>query len=153
MRMETTDWHEYIVGELFLCDTTNGVPSKSDLSGGNIPYITRSTANNGYNGTCGNKEHLVKGNCITIGAEGFTAFYQPNDFVPGNKVYTLRHKKLAENIALFLCSALNTLSSQYSFSEARVLDKIKEEIIKLPSILSTPPRLGEGHSDWEYRYE
>jgi len=44
---------------------------------------------------------------------------------------------------LFVCTLLNTLSDRYSFSDARVLDRIKDEIIKLPV---TP----DGKPDWAY---
>lgn len=141
--IDTSTWKEFCVGELFSCETTLGIPSKNDLEDGNINYITRSALDNGFSGTCGNEDHLNKGNCITIGAEGFVAFWQTDDFVAGNKVYALRHSKLNEINGLFVCTALNALSSRYSFADARVLDKIKVEVIKLPA---TP----DGQPDWDY---
>ena len=136
-------WRSFCVGELFACDTTLNIPSKNDLTDGDINYITRSAVDNGLSGFCGNTESLNKGQCITIGAEGFVAFWQPDDFVAGNKVYTLRHKDLNEVRALFVCAALNVLSKDYSFANARVLDKIKKEVISLPA---TP----DGQPDWAY---
>lgn len=143
MVIDTSDWGEFCVGKLFNCETTLGIPSKNNLKEGNINYITRSAIDNGFSGTCGNEEHKNKGNCITIGAEGFVAFWQNDDFVAGNKVYALRHPKMNETNGLFICSALNVLSSRYSFSDARILDKIKLEKIKLPA---TP----DGEPDWQY---
>lgn len=131
-KIDTSTWKEFRVGDIFECETTAGIANKNNLVEGNIPYITRSAENNGLSGTCGNIEKIVKGNCITIGAEGFTAFYQKNDFVAGNKVYTLRHPQMNETIGLYLSSVLNILSSNYSFADARILDKIKEERIRLP---------------------
>lgn len=142
-RVDTTAWGEFRVGDLFICDTTLSIPSKNDLNDGNLPYITRSAVNNGFSGTCGNADHLNKGQCITIGAEGFVAFWQHDDFVAGNKVYTIRHKKMNEMSGLFICAALNTLSSRYSFAEARILDKIKDEVILLPIVYEDVP-------DWDY---
>lgn len=141
--INTGSWKEFKVGELFSCETTLGIPSKNDLEDGNINYITRSATDNGFSGTCGNEDHINKGNCITIGAEGFVAFWQSDDFVAGNKVYALRHPVLNEINGLFVCSALNALSNRYSFADARVLDKIKVEIIKLPAT-------SDGHPDWAY---
>lgn len=131
-KIDTSTWKEFRVGDIFECETTGGIASKNNLTEGNIPYITRSAENNGVSGTCGNIEKIVRGNCITIGAEGFTAFYQKNDFVAGNKVYTLRHPQMNEIIGLYLSSVLNVLSSKYSFADARILDKIKEEKVLLP---------------------
>lgn len=133
----------FIVGELFDCETTKGIASKNDLVEGNIPYVTRSAENNGKSGYCGNADRIVKGNCITIGAEGFTAFYQENDFVAGNKVYALRHRNLNNVNALYICTVLNKLSCLYSFNNARILDKIKQEVISLPID-------NNGEPDWQY---
>ena len=141
--IDTSSWKEFRVGELFSCETTLGIPSKNDLADGNINYITRSAIDNGFSGTCGNEDHKNKGNCITIGAEGFVAFWQSDDFVAGNKVYALRHPNMNEINGLFVCSALNALSDRYSFADARVLDKIKVEIIKLPAT-------SDGQPDWDY---
>ena len=141
--IDTSSWKEFRVGELFSCETTLGIPSKNDLEDGNINYITRNTIDNGFSGTCGNEDHKNKGNCITIGAEGFVAFWQSDDFVAGNKVYALRHPDMNEINGLFVCSALNALSHRYSSADARVLDKIKVEIIKLPA-------KPDGQPDWDY---
>ena len=141
--IDTSTWKEFCVGELFSCETTLGIPSKNDLEDGDINYITRSAADNGFSGTCGNEDHRNNGNCITIGAEGFVAFWQNDDFVAGNKVYALRHPDMNEINGLFVCSALNALSDRYSFADARVLDKIKMEIIKLPITSTDEP-------DWQY---
>lgn len=145
MKLQTNNWKEFYVGELFECETTLSIPSKHNLVEGKINYITRSAVDNGLSGTCGNVDHLNKGNCITIGAEGFVAFWQSDDFVAGNKVYALRHPKLNETNALFICSILNALSDNYSFTNARVLDKIKAEKIKLPVKDNVP--------DWAYMEE
>lgn len=141
--IDTGTWKEFCVGELFSCETTLGIPSKNDLEDGNINYITRSAIDNGFSGTCGNEDHKNKGNCISIGAEGFVAFWQSDDFVAGNKVYALRHPNMNEINGLFVCSALNAISDRYSFADARVLDKIKAEIIKLPATSDSQP-------DWDY---
>ena len=142
-KIDTSKWGKFKVGELFDCETTKGIASKNDLVEGNIPYVTRSAENNGKSGYCGNADRIVKGNCITIGAEGFTAFYQENDFVAGNKVYALRHRNLNNVNALYICTVLNKLSCLYSFNNARILDKIKQEVISLPID-------NNGEPDWQY---
>ena len=141
--VDTSEWKAFRVGDLFECDTTKSIPSKNDLDDGNIPYVTRSSVDNGFSGTCGNIESINKGHCITIGAEGFVAFWQTDDFVAGNKVYTLRHHEMDDVRGLFVCSALNVLASEYSFANARVLDSIKNEIIELPAT-------SDGSPDWGY---
>ena len=83
-------WKKFRVGDLFKCATESAI-LPDNMVEGNIPYITRSSENNGNSGRLGNVEKIVRGNCITVGAEGTVAFYQPEDFIPGVKVYTIRH--------------------------------------------------------------
>lgn len=152
--VDTSQWGEFVVGELFDCDTTKTFyPNKSELPSGNTPYITRSTYDNGVSGYYDdiNNEFTIEGNCLTIGAEGGIAFWQPQSFIAGVKVYTIRHPKLNELTALFIASLLNTNSTNYSYSNARVLAKIKAEVIKLPLKPSADP-FNYDHTDidWDY---
>ena len=115
-----------------------------EIEDGDCPYITRSAFNNGCSGYIKPVDNkLVSGNCITIGAEGKIAFYQPSDFYAGIKVYQLRHPKMNKKIGLFLCAVLNANASKYSYNDARILDAIKLETIYLPIKM-------DGTPDWEY---
>lgn len=131
MYLNVNEWKEFKVGNVFICETTPALDINTATEG-TIPYITRSAENNGLADYFGNKELLVKGNCITIGAEGRVAFYQANDFIAGVKIYTLRNEELNVQNAMFLCSILNKSCYLYSYGRARILDKIKEEVVKLP---------------------
>ena len=63
-----------------------------------FPYITRTTQNNATELYIPNKEiynkYINKGNAICIGAEGFQAFYQRDNFITGNKINIMRNDKL-----------------------------------------------------------
>lgn len=142
MNLNTNEWKEFIVGELFACSTTSALDINEAIEG-NIPYITRSALNNGLTDYYGNTEKSVKGNCITIGAEGTIAFYQPEDFIPGVKLYTIRHEKLNSINAMFILTLLNSCSYLYSYGRARVLEKLQQEIIKLPVDKN-------GNPDWQF---
>lgn len=152
--VDTSAWGEFIVGELFKCDTTKTFyPNKSELPEGNTPYITRSTYDNGISGYYNdiNNEFTIEGDCLTIGAEGGIAFWQPKPFIAGVKVYTIRHPHLNELTALFIASLLNTNSANYSYTNARVLAKIKAETIKLPLKPSAnPSNYTQDDIDWDY---
>lgn len=152
--VDTSTWGEFKVGELFDCQTTKTInPNKDGLSEGDIPYVTRSAFNNGISGNYADPtgEFTTKGNCITIGAEGAIAFYQDTDFIAGVKVYALRHAKLNTLSALFVCSVLNENARCYSYANARVLDKIKEETIPLPLIQGTNlADYTQEDIDWDY---
>ena len=127
---------EFKVEDILKVEQTKSVVSKLKLTEGNIPYVTRTTSNNGYAGTCGNKDKVNDGNCITIGAETAVAFYQPADFVAGNKIYRLSREGLSKNEYLYLAAVLNQRTKWYSYSNARTPEKIKQESICLPVIES-----------------
>ena len=143
-----------MVGELFDCDTTKTFyPNKSELPPGNTPYITRSTYDNGISGYYDDIDNkfTIEGNCLTIGAEGGIAFWQPKPFIAGVKVYTIRHPQLNELTALFVASLLNANSANYSYTNARVLAKIKAESIKLPLKPSADPsNYTQDDIDWTH---
>ena len=126
------EFRGFIVEKVLNVEQTKSVIAKANLVEGNIPYVTRTVSDNGYMGTCGNIDKINTGNCITIGAETGVAFYQPVDFVAGNKVYRLSADELNEKHYLFLAGALNKLTKNYSYSNARIPEKIKKEIILLP---------------------
>ena len=152
--VDTSKWGEFMVGELFDCDTTKTFyPNKSELPPGDTPYITRSTYDNGISGYYDdiNNEFTIEGNCLTIGAEGGIAFWQPKPFIAGVKVYTLRHPQLNELTALFVASLLNANSANYNYTNARVLAKIKAESIPLPLKPSADPsNYDQTDIDWTY---
>lgn len=136
-------WKKFEVKDILTIEQTKSVVSKDKLRSGDIPYVSRTKLNNGYVCKCGNVEKINKGNCITIGAETGLAFYQPNDFVAGNKIYRLSKEGLNENHYLFLASILNKQACNYNYSDARIPQKISKEIILLPT-----NELGE--IDWDY---
>ena len=145
MKLNIDSWKEFILGDIFDCETTSPI-NINDAVEGNIPYITRSAINNGLTDYLGNSDKIVKGNCITIGAEGTYAFYQPKDFIPGVKIYTIRHEKLNCLTSMFIVSILNSYAHLYSYGRARVLEKLKKEAIKLPCTKNGDP-------DWQFMEE
>jgi len=138
---------EFEVGELFdINDTIKFNPRNNHLPAGDVPYITRTSKNNGqfdsHSDTSG--QFTNKGNCITVGIEGAVAFYQPTDFIAGINVYTLRHECMTRRIGLYLCSVLNMQSWKYGFVNGRTLGRIKAESIQLPV------KPGTDDIDWDY---
>ena len=145
---------EFEVGELFdINDTIKFNPRNNHLPAGDVPYITRTSKNNGqldsYSDDSG--QFTNKGNCITVGIEGAVAFYQPTDFIAGINVYTLRHECMAQRIGLYLCSVLNMQSWKYGFVNGRTLGRIKAETIQLPVKPGTDDvDYTEADIDWVY---
>lgn len=113
--------------------STTKLSIKDDLDIWEIPLISRTAMNNWCDWYFDiEKSKITKKWCITIWAEWIYAFYQPEDFWTGNKVYTLKNEKLNKYSALFICTILNKEDYKYSYWRARILSKIIDEIIKLP---------------------
>ena len=141
--LNTKNWEPFKLITVFEITLGKPIHSKEfdetnkSRKGKNIPYVTRTTFNNGIEFfvpidiQLENKKNL--GNCLTIGAEGFKAFFQPIAFVNGNKVNIIRHKKLNKYNALFLRTILN-LEIQDKFNYGRGLTKVRLEdlVVKLP---------------------
>ena len=148
LELRTEDWEWFTVGEIFDCNTT--VHSiQNEMVHGDTPFVSRSAINNGISDyvTAEEDRRISKAGCITIGAEGIFAFYQPKDFVAGVKIYTIRATNLNKYNAMFICTILNKEAYRYNYGNARILDKIKKEKIKLPA---TTNANGEKVPDWQW---
>ena len=140
--MDTRKWKEFRVGDVFECKTTKTMLEPEQ---GDYLYITRTSENNGITDLIKLEDgsFLNNGNCITIGAEGLYAFYQNKDFIAGVKIYALRNEKMNKYSALFVCTMLNQVIYQYSYGRARILKKIKDEMVFLPTTT-------DGQIDWQF---
>ncbi|WP_252206844.1 restriction endonuclease subunit S [Campylobacter vulpis] len=138
LALDTNKWGEFRLGDIFECSSTFSLV-KSDLDeaygggGGNVPFISRTTFNNGCDGYVEvEAKFITKGNCISIGGEGIYAFYQKEDFATGTNICVLRNEKLNQYVALFVCAVLNHEVYRYSYGRARNLGRVENETIKLP---------------------
>ncbi len=147
LELKVNEWKEFIVGKIFQTSATS-LSIKDELERGSIPLISRTSMHNGCDGYFDvSKEKITKGHCITVGAEGIYAFYQPENFATGNKVYTLRNEHLTKYNALFITTILNTEIYKYSYGRARIKSKLDNEIIKLPALLKDDKTY---EPDWEF---
>ena len=141
--VNTKNWKEFKIGEIF--DVSLGFPiHKNTIKNispeffeNSINYITRTSFNNGLGYYVDLNEidfnKIEKGNCITIGAEGFKPFFQKKDFITGNKISILRNKKLNSFNSFFIIGLINlVIKNKYSFGRGLVSSRIKEITVKLP---------------------
>ena len=130
--------------------TTHALHNSSDFTiEGEIPYITRTTFNNGvakYVDEAETKE-IVSGNAITIAGETAKLYYQPYDFVVGTKVAVMRYEAINRENAMYVISTIEkSVFSQFGFSNILTGKKLKELNITLPVTQAGDP-------DWEYMEE
>lgn len=141
--LNVQNWKEFRVGDILNCDSTT-FSIKDDLLDGDTPFISRTAENNGIDGFVEiESDKITDGNCLTIGAEGIYAFYQAEPFATGNKVYQIRRPNMNSYIGLFLATVLNLEDYRYSYGRARIMSKLKEEVIKLPVD-------ADGNPDWHF---
>lgn len=143
LNITTNTWKWFTVGEILNCQTTPHCIQQA-TNNGEIPFVSRSAVNNGVSSYVDATDLVVNaGNCITIGAEGVIAFYQNKNFVSGVKIYSIRHKRLNQYIAMFIITILDREAYRYNYGNARILSKLQREKIKLPATLS-------GNPDWDF---
>ena len=141
-RIDTTNWKEFRIGNLF--EQERGKESSpSKVPNGKYPLITETNVNNGFvKNSDGTK--LFKGNAITVSVNfAETVFYQKNNFYASVNILILRHPKLNELSGLFIAGILSKIhKGKYDYSHKISKEKLNNESIKLPVHITYQP-------DWE----
>lgn len=119
MNLTDSDWKEFIIGEVFNV-TNSKAYHKTDLSPAfdkEIPYVVRTMFNNGLDSFVEEKEDFIKNpkNSIVFGAESALFFYEPFEFITGNKMYYISHERFNKYVCLFLVAILNNAISNSKF--------------------------------------
>lgn len=149
VKIDISEWMSYNITDIFDLKTSIwSDPNK--YKEGNIPYVSRQIPNNGIKKFISTDTRLYEGNCITIGAESAVAYFQSKPFKTGEKVYRLYLKEKQGNRSLFLyfCTILTQFGEKYHYNNMWSSSKIKEDKIKLPSILNKETLKYE--PNWEY---
>lgn len=131
LRLHDREWRHFQINDVF--DVTLGpYTEKKHLTEGALPYITRTALNNGVS-EFGNNETVYEGNCLTVGAEGIVAFYQPRPFLKGNKINVLRSPNLNPYSGLFAATVMDYAHKGiYNYGYALVMARLKRSKIPLP---------------------
>lgn len=137
MNLNDKEWKEFIIGEIFDDIVNSKAYHKNNLAEvieNPIPYITRTKNNNGLEKIVENSE-LDKNpkNTIVFGAESATFFYEPFEYVTGNKMYYIKDKHFNKYVCLFLVSVLNNLvEKNFSYSRGLTGTRLTKQRIMLP---------------------
>src|SRR5699024_1625544 len=112
-----------------------------------IPYITRTSFNNGMEDLVGHDKNFLinEKNAISLGAENANFFYQAYDYLTGNKMYRISFNKMNKGIGLFLVEIFkNSIKNTgYGYGLGLTGTRFKKRIIKLPVDINDEP-------DWEF---
>ena len=141
-KIDTSDWKEFIVGELF--EISRPIArSQAEYIEGNVPFVASGNYNNGIVKWCIPKEDesLDFGNCITVSPLDGSAFYQKDDFLgrggAGSAILMLRNDELTELSGLFIASVIRNALTKYSYSDQLNSQTIADEMILLPIVKDT----------------
>lgn len=133
MRLNTEEWKEFRVGDIFQKKRISKFSSVPETEG-DIPFISSTTFNNGVAAKV--DEKAIKGNCITVSTNGscFDCFYHNEPIVVSSDVEVLYSDRLNEKNAMFFCSILNQEKFKYSYGRKPKKDKVFNTVIKLPVV-------------------
>lgn len=151
--VDTSQWGEFVVGELFDVQLSDGDNKPKKLPKGTIPLVSAGNTNNGIVGSFESNTIIFPAHSITVDMFG-QAFYQPKEFqaVSHGRVNVLVPSfENNENIGQFIVTILNAQCQKYSFTEMLTSKKIKGETIPLPLKPSADPEnYTQDDIDWDY---
>lgn len=151
--VDTSQWGEFVVGELFDVQLSDGDNKPKKLPKGDIPLVSAGNTNNGVVGSFESDTVIFPAHSITIDMFG-QAFYQPKEFqaVSHGRINILvPNFEINKNIGQFIVTILNAQCQKYSFTEMLTSKKIKAESIPLPLKPSADPsNYDSTNIDWDY---
>lgn len=119
--------------------TASGIDGNKLISGESqtTPYISRSDSMNGVKSFVSSKQKskyiIDSGNCITIGLDTQTVFYQPHSFFTGQNIQVLRNKDLSQELALFLVETIRKQMVKFNWGgNGATLGRLARLKIMLP---------------------
>lgn len=131
--LESLQWGEFVVSEIFEVKATKNGIDKNKLSGkkGKIQYITRTENQNGIDDFIAEQENHLKNesNVIIIGLDTQTAFYHNSKFYTGQNIQILKNVNLNQYNALFMIQALRNLMTKFNWGgNGATLTRLKKEV-------------------------
>lgn len=139
MSLKNREWKEFLICDEFEIKNSKAY-HKTNLKeavnvNNGISYVTRTNLNNGVESIVKRQNFKInKSNTIAFGAENATFFYQPNEYITGNKMYFIQHKNLNKYSGLFLQLALNKSIENCGFGYGKGLtgSRVQKRFISLP---------------------
>ena len=130
-------WKLFNLSEIFsIRSTSSGIDKNKLISGeGNFPYITRTDRNNGVQDfICEQPNYnFDNSNCITVGLDTQTAFYQPTIFYTGQNIQILKNDHINFYVAQFMLPLLKKTLSIFSWGgNGATLTRLRRSKIMLP---------------------
>jgi len=134
--LEKREWREFSVNELFNIKNSKPYHKKDlDFSKKELPYITRTNLNNGVEDLVKKEDTFIINpkNSIVFGAENAKFFFEPFEYITGNKMYVVTIKNLDMNKfnGLFLVTAFDKSVEECGFGYGQGLTGTREKRRKI----------------------
>lgn len=137
--LQTEEWHEFKIGELF--SLKNGIKYPSyDREQGVLPLVSTTSTNNGISDYISNRPEKYN-NILTVAYSGSVGatFYQEKEVFVGETVFALVPKfKMNKYIAMFLCTIMNFHNFKYTYGRKIIGTRYIDDVIKLPTLDNNP---------------
>jgi len=131
MKLESREWGFFVTGEIFTFSNSVAYHKKNlNVIKQDIPYISRTNKNNGLEEIIEKSNNLIlnKKNTIVFGAENATFFFQPFEYITGNKMYVIFYNKINNKyIGIFINTALNKSVKNCGFGYGQGLTATREK--------------------------
>lgn len=146
--LKNINWGEFKIGDIFnnieSSKTYDKINLKETCEG--IAHISRTNLDNGLNCIVINEnfKHNPK-NTIVFGAENANFFFQPFNYITGDKMYFIAHEKFNKYNSLFIKLMLeySIKHSGFGYGKGLTGNRLKRRSILLPIIESGLP-------DWDF---
>lgn len=108
---------------------------------GSLPYVVRSTMNNGIRGfIVEDDEYANDGGTLSFAQDTFSVFWQKQKYFTGNKVKVLRpkFKSSSERVMIFLAACFQKSLREMSWGMGSTVNSIADIRIQLPVLMGRP---------------
>lgn len=148
--VDTSNWGDFVVGELFDNITRGTRLKKSDRKSGPTPLVTAGSENQGIAEHILENKELFKGITLTIDMFG-NVFARNYPFYADDNILVLQTNVHTFKQIQFMASSLAHLANEYGYTNQFRQNTLNNTTIKLPLKPSTDPsNYTQEDIDWDY---
>ena len=142
-KLKGVEWGEFRLGDLFTVCSSKKIFHAKEIDkifdkqlGNSLPYVVRTTQNNGLRGYIINDEKYANDeNTLSFAQDTFSVFYQKQKYFTGNKVKILKAKfdKSNELVMQYLTASFQKALRHFTWGIGSTVESILETKIQLPT--------------------
>lgn len=137
--LESVEWGEYRLGDLFGSATRGKRLKSSDRMPGKLPFVTAGEANTGISAFIGNDVDIFSANTITIDMFG-SAKYRNYSYGADDHVAVVHTQMLPKGAVCFITSAIHKVANagQFHYGRNFYAKDAEDLMVSLPSHAGVP---------------